>query len=282
MPSAMQRMLQGDPGETPSALSRSTPSRARALPAIVLALGKRRARVGILTGCAMRVLYSDVNEATAAILAANGCEVLVNQRQGCCGALHLHNGFEEEAKSLARNLIDAFGPVDGLDAIAINSAGCGSTMKEYGLLLRDDPVYAQKAAHFASKCKDVTELLDDLGWVAPMRSVPEVVTYHDACHLAHAQKVVDPPRRLLGLIPDLSIVALAESDVCCGSAGVYSMTEPAMARSLQRRKIQNILRTGASAVVTGNPGCLSWIEAGLNGKGIEVLHPVSLLRRALA
>jgi glycolate oxidase iron-sulfur subunit len=282
MPKAMQRLLQGDPNQTPVPVALRKPPPSYPLPAFVPASGKRRARVGMLTGCAMRVLYGDVNEATASILAANGCEVLVNQKQGCCGALHLHNGFEDEARGLARNLIDAFGPVDGLDSIAVNSAGCGSTMKEYAHLLRDDPAYAEKAERLAAKCKDISELLDDLGWVAPLGPIRATVTYHDACHLAQAQRILDAPRRLLSLIPELTIVPLPESEVCCGSAGIYNLTEPDMALALQRRKIANIMSTGALAVVTGNPGCLSWIEAGLTGRGVEVLHPASLMRRALA
>ena len=282
MPKSMQRLLQGDPDEQPSPMLMPTPAPSYPLPAFVPAVGKRRARVGLLTGCVMRVLYGDVNFDTAAILAGNGCEVLVNVKQGCCGALHLHNGFAVEAKRLARALIDAFGSVDGLDAIAINSAGCGSTMKEYGALLADDPEYASRAAGFAAKCRDISELLDDLGWIADLRPLPLKVAYHDACHLAQAQRITEAPRRLLGLIPELNLIPLDESEVCCGSAGIYNMTEPDMARALQKRKIDNIVATGASVVATGNPGCIAWIGAGLQSRRIAVVHPVTLLRRAMA
>jgi len=250
-------------------------------------VGRKRARVGILAGCAMRVLFGDVNADTVAVLAANGCEVLVNRRQGCCGALHGHNGYGEEAKSLARSLIDAFSPFDGLDAVVVNSAGCGSMMKEYGHLLAGDPHYAARAAAFAAKVRDVCEWLDEIGWVAPLQAispVPVTMTYHDACHLAHGQQVREAPRALLALLPGVTWAPLPESEVCCGSAGIYNLTEPEMARNLQRRKLEHILATGASVVAAGNPGCLSWIGAGLKERGlpdVRVAHPVTLLAEAL-
>ncbi len=281
MPSVMSRMLQGDPSEEPAEMNLVSPPPTAPLPAVIPAVGTRRARVGMLTGCVMRVMYGDVNSDTAAILAANGCEVLVNQKQGCCGALHLHNGFESEAKALARKFVNAFGPAEGLDAIVINSAGCGSTLKEYGELLADDPTYSAKAVALAAKCKDICEFLDDLGWTAPLKTVNDKVTYHDACHLAQAQRITHPPRKLLALVPGLDVVDLPESEVCCGSAGIYNLTEPEMATRLQARKIANILDTGASTVVTGNPGCMAWIASGLRGRGVEVVHPATFLRRAL-
>lgn len=256
-------------------------------PIITPAVGKKRARVGVLSGCAMRVLFGDVNADTVKILAANGCEVLVNRRQGCCGALHGHNGYGEEAKAMARGLIDAFSPLAGLDAIVVNSAGCGSMMKEYGGLLADDPLYGSQAAGFAAKVRDVSEWLDELGWIAPLKSLSETpitMTYHDACHLAHGQQVREAPRALLAQLPHVRWVHLTESEVCCGSAGIYNFTEPKMARNLQRRKLENILATGASVVATGNPGCLSWIKAGLQERGlpeIRVAHPVTLLAESL-
>lgn len=281
MPKLFANLLRGDPHDAPAAMPMPKPADAPVLPGVIPATGEKRARVGMLTGCVMRVLYGDVNADTAAVLAANGCEVLVNQAQGCCGALHGHNGFLDEARALARKLIDAFGPIDGLDAIIINSAGCGSAMKEYGHLLKDDPAYAEKARVFAAKCRDVTEFLDALGWVAPLKALPLVATYHDACHLAQAQRITSAPRRLLDRIPELTIKPLPESEVCCGSAGIYNLTEPGMARRLQTRKVNAVLETGASIVVTGNPGCMAWIANGLAARGIEVLHPVTLLRAAL-
>ena len=256
-------------------------------PAVTPAVGPKRFRVGVLSGCAMRVLFGGVNADTVRVLAANGCEVLVNRRQGCCGALHGHNGYGEQARSLARELIDAFAPPDGLDAIVVNSAGCGSMMKEYGTLLADDPAYTARAAAFASKVRDVSEWLDEIGWIAPLKAASDAVvtmTYHDACHLAHGQQIRDAPRALLARLPNVRWVPLTESEVCCGSAGIYNFTEPDMARRLQARKLENVLATGASVVATGNPGCLAWIEAGLKERGlpdVRVVHPVTLLAEAL-
>jgi glycolate oxidase iron-sulfur subunit len=282
MPAAAGRLLMGDPGGTPNAVSLPPPSDTAPLPSVLRPVGERRARVGMLTGCVMRVLYGDVNSDTAAILVANGCEVLVNQHQQCCGALHGHNGFRDESRRLAKSLIDTFSPFDGLDAIVINSAGCGSSMKEYGTLLADDPIYAEKAAAFASLCKDVSEFLDELGWIAPLKSLPIKSTYHDACHLAHAQKITQAPRNLLSLIPELQLLPMPEADVCCGSAGIYNLTEPNLAKRLQERKVHNIVSSGANVVVTSNPGCLAWIAAGLADRDIPVFHPVSVLRASLA
>ena len=287
VPAPAVRLLSGDPAAAgqsvclPEMLSPPLP------PAITLAIGAKRARVGVLTGCAMKVLFGDVNMDTVRVLVANGCEVLVNRRQGCCGALHAHNGSLAEAKSLARGLIDAFSPFEGLDAIIVNSAGCGSLMKEYGSLLADDIDYALKAAQFAAKVRDVSEWLDELGWVAPLKAplgAPVTMTYHDACHLAHGLQIREAPRALLSRLPNVKWVALIESEVCCGSAGIYNLTEPEMARRLRERKLENILSTGAAVLATGNPGCLAWIAAGLKERGlpeIRVAHPVTLLAEAL-
>ncbi|MDQ2799906.1 MAG: heterodisulfide reductase-related iron-sulfur binding cluster [Armatimonadota bacterium] len=287
VPAPAVRLLSGDPNAAAQRASLPETISPPLPPVVTPAVGTKRARVGVLAGCAMRVLFGDVNADTVKILAANGCEVLVNRRQGCCGALHGHNGYGEEARSLARGLIDAFSPFDGLDTIVVNSAGCGSMMKEYGSLLADDSDYAAKAAAFAAKAKDVCEWLDELGWIAPLRAVAEMpvtMTYHDACHLAHGQQIRDAPRALLARLPNVAWVHLPESEVCCGSAGIYNFTEPDMARNLQRRKLENILTTGASVVATGNPGCLSWIGTGLKERGlpqIRVVHPVTLLAEAL-
>jgi len=287
VPAAAIRLLSGDSAaqgqavRLPETLSSPLP------PTITPAVGIRRARVGVLTGCAMRVLFGDVNSDTVRVLAANGCEVLVNRRQGCCGALHAHNGSVAQAQAMARNLIDAFSPFDGLDAIIVNSAGCGSLMKEYGQLLLGDETYAAQAEAFAAKVRDVSEWLDELGWVAPLKEAPGTpvtMTYHDACHLAHGQQIREAPRTLLTLLPNVRWVELNESEVCCGSAGIYNLTQPEMARRLQERKLENILATGATAVATGNPGCLAWIAAGLKERGlpeIRVAHPVTLLVEAL-
>jgi len=283
MPWPLARLIAGEPDDPGSAEPAVLPaaSKSSPLPAMIPAVGTRRARVGMLTGCVMRVLYGDVNEDTAVILAANGCEVLVNQKQGCCGALHLHNGFDDRGLDLARKLIDAYTPLNGLDAIVVNSAGCGSTMKEYGTLLADDGRYASRARAFSEKVKDVSEFLDELGWVAPLRSIRQTATYHDACHLSHAQGITAAPRRLLAKIPDLNMVDLPECDVCCGSAGIYNLTQPEMSRKLRLRKADNIRSTGASILVTSNPGCMAWIGSGMSGEGLRIAHPTTLLRQAL-
>ena len=288
VPAPVVRLLSGD--RTAEAQATSLPIRISPPlpPAVTPAVGPKRARVGVLAGCAMRVLFGDVNADTVRVLAANGCEVLVNRRQGCCGALHGHSGYGDEARSLARALIDAFTPLDGLDAIVVNSAGCGSQMKDYGQLLADDPAYADKAAAFAAKVRDVCEWLDEMGWVAPLKPASDALmtmAYHDACHLAHGQGVRDAPRKLLARLPNTHWVALPESEVCCGSAGIYNFTEPDMARRLQSRKLENILATGASVIAAGNPGCLAWIASGLKERGLpdsRVAHPVTLLAEGLA
>jgi len=281
MPVSVSGVLRGDSGHSPVRLNLPLPTDVAELQSVIKPVGERRARVGMLSGCVMRVLYGDVNSDTAAILAANGCQVLINGTQGCCGALHAHNGFLEQAKAHARKLIDAFSPFDGLDAIVINSAGCGSTMKEYGHLLANDRAYCEKAAAFAALCKDVSEFLDEIGWVAPLKSLPVTAAYHDACHLGHAQKITEAPRRLLRLIPELTLLPLAESDLCCGSAGIYNLTEPDMAERLLSRKVANIIDTGAKVIVASNPGCLAWISGGLALHDVLVLHPASLLRASL-
>ena len=287
VPAPAVRLLSGDPmasGQSvslPDSLSPPLP------PVLTPAQGTKRARVGVLTGCAMRVLFGAVNDDTVRVLAANGCEVLTNRRQGCCGALHAHAGNLPEARTMAKELIDAFSPFDGLDAIIVNSAGCGSLMKEYTHLLAEDAGYAEKASRFAAKVRDVSEWLDELGWVAPLKAAPSdglTMTYHDACHLSHGQQIRSAPRSLLARLPNVRWVALMESELCCGSAGTYNLTEPNMARRLRERKLEHILATGAAVVATGNPGCLAWIASGLKERGlkeIRVAHPVTLLAEAL-
>jgi hypothetical protein len=199
----------------------------------------------------MSELFAETNEATVQVLARNGFRVLVPSQQRCCGALHVHGGLPEQAKTLARRNIDAF-PED-VDAIIVNAAGCGSALKEYGHLLAGDPVYAERAAAFAARVRDVTELLAGLSSSVPMRPLATRVTYHDACHLAHGQQIHEQPRALLRQIPGLELVELAEADVCCGSAGSYNLVEPAMSRRLLERKVTNIVNSGAECVVAANP-----------------------------
>jgi glycolate oxidase iron-sulfur subunit len=242
--------------------------------------GLERGRVALVDGCVGRELCGATNAATVRVLRRNGWTVLVPQGQGCCGALHLHAGNPVEARKLARGNIDAF-PSD-VDAVAVNAAGCGSTMKEYGQLLRDDSAYAARARAFAAKVRDVTELLAAEPLRQPRHGLGARVTVHDACHLVHGQRIREAPRALLRSIPGVEIVELEESDHCCGSAGTYNLTEPRMARRLLERKVANIRSTGATIVAAANPGCALQIQAGLRAAGleVEVVHPVELLDRA--
>jgi glycolate oxidase iron-sulfur subunit len=252
------------------------------LPGYVPANGERRARVGLLEGCVQRVFFGHVNAATARVLASEGCDVVSPEGQGCCGALALHTGREAEAKRYARRLIAAFEKSD-LDYVVVNAAGCGSSMKEYGHLLRDDPEYAQRAEGFSARVRDVSELLAELGPVAPRTPVRAKVAYHDACHLAHAQGVRRQPRDLLRSIPGIELLPIAEGEICCGSAGVYNLLEPQPAAELGERKARNILDTGAQIVASANPGCALQIEASARrlGNRLRVVHPIELLDLSL-
>jgi glycolate oxidase iron-sulfur subunit len=243
---------------------------------------QRAYRVGLLTGCVQDLVFSDVNRDTADVLRANGCAVVTPPSQGCCGSLHAHNGEYELAKDFARRLLDHF-DLDRLDAIITNAAGCGSHLKHFDRLLRDDPRYAAKAAQWSEKVKDISEWLVGIDFRAPKKPGTEArVTYHDACHLCHGQKITAQPRNLLAKIPGLQIAPLTESMWCCGSAGIYNLIQPEMADKLLQRKIDHIASTGATVVATGNPGCLLQIQNGLTARGIkiEVVHPVTLLARA--
>ena len=248
------------------------------LPEHVPANGPTRRRVGLLLGCVQRVFFSDVNAATARVLAAEGCEVAIPKEQGCCGALLTHAGQEEQAKALARRLIDTFERAD-VETLIINAAGCGSAIKEYGHLFRDDPQYADKAGRLAEKCKDVSELLAELEPRAPRHPLSLRVAYHDACHLQHAQRVTEQPRRVLRTIPQLEVLEIPEGGTCCGSAGLYNLVEPDPARELADRKLRNVLTTGADALVSSNPGCLLQIKSSLQraGRSMPAFHLVELL-----
>ena len=248
------------------------PAPAGPLPELTPARGKRRGRVGLLTGCVQRFFYPDVNRDTVRLLSAAGYDVVVPRAQECCGALHLHAGRLAEFRAMAGRLVNTFDRE--LDAIVTNAAGCGSALGEYGHWLPE-------AEDFSRRVRDVSVVLADAE--LPLRELPITVTYHDACHLAHGQKVRAEPRQLLRRIPGLTLVDLAESDLCCGSAGVYNMLEPAIASELARRKVERIAQTGARVVAAGNPGCLMQIarQARASGLEVEVLHPVTILARAL-
>ncbi|HEY6378153.1 MAG TPA: heterodisulfide reductase-related iron-sulfur binding cluster [Candidatus Dormibacteraeota bacterium] len=251
-------------------------------PRHLAATGRPRMRVAMLTGCVQRAFFGDVNAATARVLAGFGAEV-VAPRQGCCGALELHVGRETGALRRARGLIDALERT-GADRIAVNSAGCGSVMKEYGELLADDGVWAARAARLAARVADVSEVLCELG-VPPhtLHPLPMRVAYQDACHLVHAQRVRAQPRALLAAIPGVELVALDEGDVCCGSAGVYNLLQTQAADALGERKAARIRQAAPDALVAGNPGCLTQIGAWLSrtGEPVPTFHPVELVDASL-
>jgi glycolate oxidase iron-sulfur subunit len=238
-------------------------------PALVRARGPRRAVVGVLTGCVQGAFFPDVNAATIRVLAAEGCDVVVPPAQGCCGALSVHNGREPEAQAFARRLIDRFERT-GVDRVVVNAAGCGSSMKEYADLLRDDPRYAGRAAAFAAKVRDLSEVLVELGPVARRHPLPVTVAYHDACHLAHAQGVRAQPRALLAGIPELEVREIADPEICCGSAGIWNVLSPGPAADLGDRKARDVLATGAELLVTANPGCLMQVAASVRRLGGEI------------
>jgi glycolate oxidase iron-sulfur subunit len=252
------------------------------IPRSVISQGKPRLRVGVLLGCVQRVLFGNVNAATIRVLAALGCEVIVPPEQACCGALMAHAGREPEALQAARRIIQVFERAH-VDVIAVNSAGCGSNMKEYAHLLRDDPEFAERAKALAGRCRDISELIAELGLAQPVNSVRLRIAYHDSCHLQHAQGIRIQPRQLLNAIPGLEVIELPEAAICCGSAGVFNLTEPETARQLADRKAQHIISSKAQALVSANPGCLLHIASGLKRAGhpLPVLHIVELIDRAL-
>ena len=244
-----------------------------------------RATVAFFPGCIGSVMFDEVNRQAVELLAACGAEVLVPRSFDCCGAIHHHNGAEHPAVVRAKRNIDAALPKDGpgVDQVTTTIAGCGAMLKDYAHLLRDDPEYAARAKEFSARVRDVSEVLFALGLPEMRHAVNETVTYHDACHLAHAQKVTAAPRKLLAAVPGLKLMPLAESDMCCGAAGTYNLTQPEMAQALAARKIGHIERTGAAVCATGNVGCAMHIqsEAEAAGKRLKVAHPVELLHRAV-
>jgi glycolate oxidase iron-sulfur subunit len=245
------------------------------LPERLPPVGPGRLKVGMLTGCVQSVFFADVNAATARVLTAEGCEVTVPTEQGCCGALEAHTGQQAAASQRAKAIITAFDDT-GVDLVVTNAAGCGSNLKRYGRLLADDPAWAQRAAAFAARVRDVTELLVALEPRAARQPLPGRVAYHDACHLAHAQGLRREPRALLQSIPDLQLLDLPEPDMCCGSAGVYNLLEPEPAADLGRRKAELIRAAAPQAVASANPGCLLQLRRHL-GDGLPLLHPVQLV-----
>jgi glycolate oxidase iron-sulfur subunit len=246
------------------------------LPEVTPARGQRRGRVGLLQGCVQRVFFHDVNAATARVLAAEGFEVHAPKEVRCCGALMFHCGYEAEALDLVKRMIEAF---EDCDFVAVNAAGCGSSMKDYAHVLSDDAAWADKARAFSDKVRDVSQLLAADDPVAVRHAVPLRVAYHDACHLAHAQKVRTEPRRLLTGIPGLELVEPAEWEICCGSAGVYNLLQPQAAEELGKRKADNLLATEPDAIAAGNPGCALQIAPYLRARRrpVPIYHPIELI-----
>lgn len=246
------------------------------LPEFLPAIGRRRATVALFTGCIGDAMFRHVNWATARVLQQNGCDVHVPQNQVCCGAIHFHAGSSQPAQEFADQNLAAF-PIERFDAIINNIAGCGSMLKDYGHHWHDTKAGERSA--WAAKVKDVNEFLDQLGLVPPEGEIKAVATYHDACHLLHAQKIQEPPRRLLAQIPGLEIRDLPESELCCGAAGTYNLTQPEMSSRLSKRKMENIKGTRARIAITSNAGCALQIarEAREQGEQLAVVHPMEML-----
>jgi len=240
--------------------------------------GERRFRVAFLAGCVANVAFARLNEATVRVLQRNGCEVVIPPAQGCCGALALHGGLWEEACKLARAEVDA-APAEEYDAILTNAAGCGSTLKEYGELLAEDGAYREKAQRFTGKVRDITEFLASIELSPEMQPVDAVVTYQDSCHLAHGQRITSAPRKLIRSVPGVTFREMPNADTCCGSAGIYNVLENEMATQILEHKMEKANATGASLLLSANPGCLLQLRAGvrLHGHGQRVMHVVELL-----
>jgi glycolate oxidase iron-sulfur subunit len=249
------------------------------LPRVLPAIGPKRARVALFLGCVADAMFPETNSATARVLQQNGCEVVIPPGQVCCGAIHYHSGVEGPALKLARENMAAF-PVDEFDAIIVNAAGCGAMLKDYVHIL--PATEHEPAERFTAKVKDISEFLIALGPIPPRNSLPMKVVYHDACHLCHAQQIRSQPRALLAMIPGLQLVPLEESEICCGAAGTYNLTQPEMSERLGRRKMDHIEVTGAEMVVTGNVGCILQIARKIKERGrtMQIAHPVDLLDRA--
>jgi glycolate oxidase iron-sulfur subunit len=261
-------------------LPRLTPQ--EAVPEVTAAVAIKRRRVGLLLGCVQREFFSQVNAATARVLAAEGCEVVAPQAQPCCGALLVHAGEEAAAIELARKTIDVFEHAD-VETIVTNAAGCGSNVKEYGHLLRDDPEYAERARAFSAKCKDISEVLAELDPRSKRHPLKLRVAFHDSCHLQHAQAVRSQPRALLSAIPGLELTEIPESAICCGSAGIYNLVQPDSAQSLGDRKAELVSQLNADVVATGNPGCILQLQSALSRRGQKtpVVHTIQLLDASL-
>ncbi|MDG2992290.1 4Fe-4S dicluster domain-containing protein [Candidatus Synechococcus calcipolaris G9] len=250
-------------------------------PNLIPAQGKKRYRVGLILGCVQRVFLPEVNAATIRVLAANGCEIVLPTNQGCCAALPHHQGEEDQARQLARQMIDIYADME-VDAVIINASGCGHTLKDYGHLLENDPDYQDRAIAFAAKVKDVQEFLDDVGLVtplSPLQDTPLSLVYQDACHMIHGQKITVQPRRLLRQIPGVQLREPIDAALCCGSAGIYNILQPDVAEELGKQKVKNLLQTQAQIIVSANVGCTVQIQRHLGDRPSKtpIYHPMQLL-----
>ena len=271
--------LMGQLGQMESLLPKISPPELKyTIQDITPAEGETRYRVGFIPGCVMNQIFTETNIATIRVLAKNGCEVVTPRKQTCCGALHLHNGVRDVASDLAKQNIDAFED-ENLDAIIINSAGCGATLKEYEALLENHDAYAEKAEHFSHKMRDISEFLAEIEMIPPTGKIEKRVTYDEPCHLLHGQSVDVQPRKVLQAIPGLELIELTESEWCCGSAGIYNITQPELSQEILERKMAHIAETDADIVATGNPGCLLQIQLGIQKHKLpmQAMHPVNLL-----
>ena len=270
LPQSLQRM---------QAMLPKLEGRGARLPEVLPPIGPKRARVALFLGCVADAMYPETNAATARVLQRNGCEVVIPRAQVCCGAIHYHSGSEAPALEFARANMDAMRPED-YDAIIVNAAGCGAMMKDYAHLL--PAADHDRAKAFVAKVRDISEFLMQVGPIAPTQPIAKTVVYHDACHLCHAQGVRNQPRQLLGMIPGLKLVPLEESEICCGAAGTYNLTQPEMSERLGKRKMDFLEQSGAEIVATGNIGCILQIARKIRERGdkMTVVHPIDLLDRA--
>jgi glycolate oxidase iron-sulfur subunit len=254
-------------------------------PDVIPSQTETRYRVGVILGCVQRLFFDPVNEATVRVLTANGCEVVIPKSQGCCAALPAHQGQEKQAQAIAKQMIDSFGDTD-VDYIIINAAGCGHTLKEYHHILADDPEYSGKAKQFVAKVRDIHEFLSEVKLtvdLSPLSTENLTLVYQDACHLLHGQKISLQPRQLLKQIPNIQLKEPIDAALCCGSAGVYNMLQPAIAAELGEQKVTNLLNTGANLIASPNPGCSLQIQKHLQlqGKEMKIMHPIQLLDYAI-
>ena len=279
--SRLLQLMPGNLGKLESTMPEASPTFFRPNGRVVPPQGRRRARVAILSGCVMPLLHQPAMEAAVRVLSRNGCEVVISRGQACCGALNSHAGRLESARRMARHNIDAFLAAN-VDAVVVNSAGCGAAMKEYGHLLEDDPLFADKAQEFGEMVKDIHEFLVSLPLAAPKAPLDLRVTYQDSCHLAHAQRIKDAPRQILSAIPGLRLVEMATPGKCCGAAGSYAITQWALSQQLMQSKIDDVSTTEADVIATANPGCVIQLQAGVRRRGIpmDVKYVVDLLDQA--